>query len=272
MNKRYLASVAALASALTLNVAIAADSAATTPQFSADQKQQIQEVVHSYLVNNPQVLIEVSQKLQAQQEKQMQQVEENAQKAIPEVAATMFNSASSPVAGNPKGDVTVVEFFDYQCPHCKDADPTLKEMIQKDPNLRIVYKEFPIFGNSSAFASKAALAANMQGKYAAFHDALMATPNPLTTEKVMAAAQQAGLNVDQLKKDMDSDAVKEELANNLKLAQKLGIMGTPAFVIGSTANAASKDSKSFFIPGVAGSDIVLELVAQVRGSKAPSQS
>lgn len=263
MKFHYQLPIVTLVTALSLNTAIAAPASATG--FDKTQTQQIETIVHDYLLNNPQVLVEVSQKLQAQQEQQFKKIEENAQKAIPEIAAELFNAATSPVAGNAKGDVTLVEFFDYQCPHCKDASPIINDAIKNDPNLRVVYKEFPIFGQSSTYASKAALAANKQGKYLAFHEALIETQNPLTKEKVMAAAKKVGLSIEQWEKDMDSQAVKDELAANLKLAQKLGIMGTPAFVVGSTQNAASKDSKSFFIPGGITGEVVQSLGVEVRG-------
>ncbi len=245
--------------------ALAGNSYAANKQqqtFTTEQKSTIENIVHDYLLNNPTILVEVSQKLQEQQQQQMEQLQQNAQNTIPQVAGDLFGVG--PIAGNSQGDVTLVEFFDYQCPHCKDMSQVVDQLVQQDPNLRVIYKEFPIFGRSSVFASKAALAANKQGKYDQLHDELMATENPLTEKKVMLAAQKAGLDINQMKKDMASDAVKQELNGNMKLGQQLGIMGTPAFVIGSTNN--TKDKKSFFIPGASTKDAIKGFIVQVRSN------
>lgn len=231
--------------------------------FDAQQKQQIGEIVREYLLNNPQVLVEVSQKLQEQQQDHLKQMEQKAQALIPEIADDLFNAEYSPAIGNTKGNVTVVEFFDYQCPHCKNMSEVIEGVIKADSNVKIVFKEFPIFGRSSVFASKAALASQKQGKYKAFHDALMNASNPLTEEKVLKAAKSVGLNIKKLKTDMESAQVKNEITANVKLAQKLGLMGTPAFVIGSTEN--TKDSKSFFVPGGTSTEVLQGFVSQVRG-------
>lgn len=242
--------------------AVAGSSYAADKSFTDQQTSAIENIVRDYLLNNPTILVEVSQKLQEQQQQQMQQLQQKAQNTIPQVAKELFSVG--PIAGNSQGDVTLVEFFDYQCPHCKDMSEVIDQLVQQDPNLRVVYKEFPIFGRSSVFASKAALAANKQGKYDAFHDALMATDNPLTEKKVMQAAKKVGLNIDQMKKDMASNAVKEELNGNMKLGQQLGIMGTPAFIVGDTNKAGNKNSKSFFVPGVSSKEAIKGLVIQVR--------
>lgn len=233
--------------------------------FTPDQKKIIEQITHDYLINNPEVLVEVSQKLQEQQENQMKKIEENAQKAIPKLAKELFNDSNSPIIGNPKGNVTIVEFFDYQCPHCKNMSQVVDGIVKKDDKVRVVLKEFPIFGSSSVYASKAALAANKQGKYTQFHDALMETANPLTKEKVLEAAKSVGLNIDQLNKDMESKEVKDELDQNLKLAQKLGIMVTPVFIIGSTENAHNEKNKSYFIPGGGISEEVMQnFIVEIR--------
>lgn len=240
------------------------DSSALSPA----QKKQFESVIHDYLVNNPQVLVEVSQKLQQQQEQQMKSMEEKAQQTIPKLAKDLFSASGSPVLGNAKGNVTIVEFFDYQCPHCKDMETVIDGLVAKDKNIRVVFKEFPIFGNSSVYASKAALAANNQGKYKQFHKALMDSSNPLTQDKVMAAAKKVGLDMKKLKADMDSAAVQQELDTNLKLAQDLGLLGTPAFVVGDTTKASSPSSQSFFIPGAFTQEMMVTVVEQVRkGSK-----
>ncbi len=234
--------------------------------MSPEEKTQIEQVVRDYLLNNPEVLVEVSRKLQEQQQQKMVKMQQDAQKKIPKLANELFNNKASPMIGNPDGSVTVVEFFDYQCPHCKDMSPVLETVIKQNPDVRVVYKEFPIFGSASMYASQAALAANQQGKYKQMHDALMETSNPLTDKKVMEAAESVGLNITKLKQDMDSDIVRNELEQNLKLSQKLGLLGTPAFVVGHSTKGSDADIPAFFIPGGANVEILQQYVVQVRGS------
>tara|TARA_B100000989_G_scaffold297619_1_gene283987 strand:- start:123255 stop:124046 length:792 start_codon:yes stop_codon:yes gene_type:complete len=251
---------------LTATIAMAGPAiAASKATFSPQQTEQIQTIVHDYLLDNPDILIQVSQKLQEQQQEQMQKMEQQAQSTIPTIAPQLFNS-KSPESGNPKGDVTIVEFFDYQCGHCKDMNPVLDGLKKSDKNLRVVYKEFPIFGGASLIAAKAALAAQKQGKYLELHEALMNADNPLSKDKIYQLAESVSLNTDQLKKDMDSDEVKQELKANLKLAQKLGVRATPAFIVGSTQKA-NKGVKSFLIPGGTSEEVLGGVVEQVRNNK-----
>ena len=158
-----LLTAGALAAAIGSPVAMAAD------QMAPEQQKEIEKIVHDYLVNNPEVLVEVSQALQ---QKQQQNIQQQAKTGILENADQLF-SGTLAVAGNPKGNVTLVEFFDYQCIHCKKMAPVISELIKKDSNLRVIYKEFPIFGKGSEVASQVALAAAMQGKYQQMHDALL---------------------------------------------------------------------------------------------------
>ncbi len=252
-------------SLLALGTAFAFHASAFAEPLSGDQVTQVKQVIHDYLVSNPQVLVEASQALQKQE---AQQVEQKAQSAIGENANVIFADPASPVAGNAKGDVTIVEFFDAQCPHCKDMKPILETLRKNDPNLRIVFKELPIFGNSSRTAAAAALAAYQQGpdKYLQFHNALMDASNPLTTDKVMTIAKSVGLNIDQLNKDMNSDAVKKQIEDNFKLAQSLGLMGTPTFVISKWQVGGSGNSvkQAAFIPGVTSAANLQSLISQAR--------
>jgi protein-disulfide isomerase len=136
------------------------------------------------------------------------------------------------VAGNASGDVTVVEFFDYACSHCKNIEPTVKQLLTEDRKIRLVYKEYPILGPASIVAARAALAARAQDKYLPFHDALMVLEEPLTEATIFRVANQIGLDVDRLKTDMAAPAIAEAIERNYALGQALGINGTPAFVIG----------------------------------------
>lgn len=259
MKKIAIISSAALIASLSAPLTLAQDS--DNGQFNNNQVQAIQKIVHDYLVNNPEVLVEASQALQKQE---VAKVEEKAEAAIVSNASDIFNNSNSPVAGNPKGDVTVVEFFDYQCPHCKDMATTVEKLIEQDKNLRVVFKELPIFGGNSQEAAKAALAAYQQGadKYLKFHNALMAAENPLTPNKIMDIAKTSGLNMDKLKKDMKSAAVEDQIKDNFKLAQEIGIMGTPSFVIGN--QHADKAGNNKFIPGATSEQNLQDAIDKLR--------
>lgn len=239
---RFLLTLAAAAVSIS---AVAAPAASTS--FTPDQQKQVETIVNNYLQQNPQVIISA---LQSYQQKQMQEAEntiKNTQKDAPQFVQALFHNAKDPVAGNPTGPVTIVEFFDYQCSHCIDMAPVLAEALKTSPNIRIVFKEFPIRGPISDFAARAALAANMQGKYFPFHEELMKSKQPLSEAVILAAAKTVGLNLDQLQKDMDSQAVKDQIAANQKLAQDLKLLGTPAFFIGKTD--ASNASGINYVPG-----------------------
>jgi protein-disulfide isomerase len=242
----------------------AADKAVAAPALTDSQKQQIQGVVRDYLLSNPQILLEVSQKLQQQQQQAMKKMEEQAQKAIPGLAKDLLNSGTSPVAGNPQGDITVVEFYDPQCPHCKDMGPLMDGLIKKDPNIRVVYKLFPVFGPDSFYAGKAVIAATKQGKFAALNDAMLANSGPLTNQVVLDLAKNAGLNVKQLEKDMQDPKLDAELKANIQLAQTLQLMGTPAFIVASTTETANGQKAPFLIPGTTSEDVLVGLIKQVR--------
>jgi protein-disulfide isomerase len=146
-------------------------------------------------------------------------------------ADAIFRSPHDHVAGNPKGDVTLVEFFDYNCGWCKKGFPEVVDLIGQDKNLRVVLKEFPIFGGDSDYAAKAALAANKQGKYWELHTALFSHEGKVTKEFVDEAARELGLDLAKLKADMESPEVAQVIADNQALAQSLAINGTPAFII-----------------------------------------
>jgi protein-disulfide isomerase len=149
-------------------------------------------------------------------------------------AQTMYDDPGSPVGGNPTGDVTIVEFFDYRCPHCQRAAPRMKSLLEKDHYVRVVYKELPILGPASVFAARAALAARSQGEamYFRFHDALMASGGGLGAEQVFRIAAQVGLDPDRLQNDIQDPGIDAALRRNRSLAASLDITGTPAYVIG----------------------------------------
>ncbi len=165
----------------------------------------------------------------------------------------LLNDPASPVGGNPDGDVTLVEFFDYQCPYCKTIFPSIQALLAEDRELRYVFKEIPILGKDSVFAARAALAARRQGKYQEFHKVLMPTRGKLTETRVMRLAEKVGLDVDRLRRDMADRTIGDMIRRNLELADALGIYGTPAFIVGDTQ-----------VPGAVEIDTLKTLIARAR--------
>jgi protein-disulfide isomerase len=200
-----------------------AGSPADLPQAEFERR------VRAYLLEHPEVIVEALQRLE-----QRQQVAQasGTQAALKKHADKLLRDPASPVGGNPQGDVSLIEFFDYNCPYCRQVAPHMVTVEASDPKLRIVYKEFPILGPNSTFAAKAALAAHRQGKYAELHKALMESKGPTTEKTVLDTAGRLGLDLDRLKADMADPAVQAEIDGNLALARALHIDGTPGFVIG----------------------------------------
>jgi len=196
--------------------------------LSPAQRAEVQQLVGSYLKENPEVVIEAIQAWREQQEAVEAAV---LKETIGELMAESQNT-QSPVWGNPNGDVTVVEFFDYNCPYCKQVFPSVKKLIADDGNIKVIMKELPVLGVNSEYAAKAALAAQKQGKYEQFHAQMMNKGSRLSQKGVEAAAKQIGLDLEQLKRDMESKEVQLELERTSLWAQRLGVNGTPAFVIG----------------------------------------
>ena len=217
---RFAAAAAAL-------LAIIPQASAET-SFSDAQKKEIGEIVRQYLMENPEVLLDVSRALEA---KQKQAEAEQRGTTLQQNADAIFRSPNDHVAGNPDGDVTMVEFFDYNCGWCKKGFPEVMSLLDKDKKLRFVLKEFPIFGGDSDYAAMAALAARKQGKYWELHTALFAHEGKVTKEVVDEMAKEKGLDMEKLKADMNSPEVAQVLADNHALAQQLAINGTPAFII-----------------------------------------
>ena len=204
-------------------------SAASAQGFGPEQRNEIESILREYLKENPEFLIEV---LQSAEEKQQQAQLQRAKVAIQAERKALNENPADPVWGNPKGDVTIVEFFDYRCPYCKQVVPALKQVIAADKNVRIVLKEFPILGKDSVFASRAALAAQKQGKYLAYHEALMSYRGQITEETAMTVAKATGLDIEKLRKDMQDPSVDAAIEANRQLAERIGIRGTPAFIVG----------------------------------------
>jgi protein-disulfide isomerase len=221
--------VAALVSAATILVLWrTAPGVVNAPSASLEEKQVV-EIVRNYLTKNPEILVEMTTELdKRQQEEQAAQQE----KAISDNADALFRSDKSFSAGNPNGDVTVVEFFDYNCGFCRRAMPEVVKLIDNDDQVKLVLKELPIFGEDSEAAAKGALAAHRQGKYFEMHQKLFSEPGKANKDKVLRVANELGLDVPQLEKDMESEEIQEDLNEARELAQKLGLQGTPLYLIG----------------------------------------
>jgi protein-disulfide isomerase len=200
--------------------------------FNPDQTKAIEKIVKEYLLNNPEILIEVGKELEKRQSA-MQAVEHK--RLIVEQKAAIFAAPTDFVMGNPKGDVTVVEFFDYNCGWCKRAVDEISKLTAADPKVRVVFKEFPIFGENSAIAAKAAMASKKQGKYWDFHVALM-KERQVTKDNVFKIAEKIGLDVNKLKADMADPAYDAAIKSTTEIAQGLGIEGTPGFIVDAKVN------------------------------------
>lgn len=222
-----------LAAALSLLVGLGfgAASAAEDQSFDDAQINTIEGLIRSYIRNNPEVIIDALRAYDLEQ-KRLAAVAVRDQMA--ERRQQLERDAGDFVGGNPDGDISLIEFFDYRCAYCKRVLPQMVELRKSDKKLRIVYKEFPILGPDSVIASRAAIASRAQGKYQAFHDAMMTSRGKLTEVAVMQIAAEVGLDVGRLVNDMKAPEVQDTIARNYALAQALGITGTPSFVIGDS--------------------------------------
>ena len=200
------------------------------PGFSDAQRAELHAIIQQYIQDNPQVILQALQAYQQRQQQQAHQQRTQAQTTAA-VGDNVVDPENDPIAGDPDGSVTVVEFFDYHCPFCKRISRGMAKLAEDD-DVRIVFKEFPVFGPDSVFAARAALASKKQGLYHDFHIALMQNRGPLNERIVMRLADRVGLDVDRLRDDMNAPEVEQTLRTNFQLAQQLGIRGTPSFIIG----------------------------------------
>lgn len=224
------------------------------PYDALADKARVSAAVAEALRTNPEIVVEA---LQAMQSRQGQMEQMRAKQAVVANRAALEQDGNSAVGGNPRGDVTLVEFSDYRCPYCREALAIVNALMKSDPNLRVVYKEFPILGPESMMAARAAVAARSSSYYAAFHEALMTAPSPLNEEAVLKIAGSVGINVSALQLELRSPDIDQILAANHALAQEIGINGTPAFVIGDT-----------LLPGVVSLAELQQLVANQRAMRA----
>jgi protein-disulfide isomerase len=220
----------AFAAAVSLVLAGAMPAIAET--FSTDQREEIGKIVKDYLLTHPEVMQDVMAELEKRQ--QAAEVEKH-RTAIVDNKATLFSSPHQVILGNPQGNVTMVEFFDYNCGYCKRAMSDMLDLIKNDSNLKFVLKEFPVLGEGSVEAARVAVAARMQDstgkKYIEFHQKLLGGRGA-DKARALAVAKEVGFDMSRLERDMGSDEVKKTIDENMKLAEALGVNGTPSYVVG----------------------------------------
>lgn len=214
--------------------------------------EEVKKLALEAILENPEIVMQAVEILQ-NRENEAKELETS--EFLTQQRDQLENDPNAPVLGNPDGDVTIVEFFDYNCPYCKRSAPTMASLLAEDDNIRIVYREWPILGEGSVLASRAALAARAQGRYREMHDELMALNGRATEVSIMEAAERAGLDTEQLKIDMQAPEIEEHFTTTANLARALGFSGTPSFVIGDE-----------LVPGFVELDVLQELVEKRRGS------
>ena len=229
--------------------------------FSSTQTTAIETIVHHYLVENPEILVESFQTLKSREASKKQKKTDN---ATVQYSKALVNNRNSPVLGNPNGDVSVVEFLDYRCSHCQEMGAVIDGLIKHDPKLRVVIKELPIFGNVSQYLAKFALASSKQAKFEAIHRAFLNNHDNLDEARAKELATAQGIDIKKLENDMQNISLDEQLSSNLELAKKLHIEGTPAFIIKS-----HKNEKTAFIPGAVTQSNLQDIIGQLRSDRQP---
>ena len=211
--------------------------------------EQVKQLALEAILENPQIIMQAVAILE-------QRERERAASGANTVRLQLEQDPNSPNLGNPDGDVTVIEFFDYNCPYCRKAGQTVQELLASDANVRVIYREWPILGEDSVFASRAALAARAQGKYKEFHWALMNGEGRASEASILKLARHLDLDVEKLQADMTSPAVEAHIAQSSALARTLGFTGTPAFIVGDRT-----------APGMLSTDEITAMVAEARAAK-----
>jgi len=224
MNIKNLFYTLAIGSALSLFTACSAQA----EEYSKDE---IEKIVKEYILENPEIIADAIYILQdrAAQQKNNQEAD-----ALSDLNSLIYDNALDPIGGNPEGTVTIVEFFDYNCGFCKRASNTLQTLVKRNPNLKVVYKEWPILSEGSAHAARIALAVNLAfpDQYSSFHHKLLSSSSIRTENDVWKVVAKAGLDRKSIEQQLKSPRVSLHLEQVSSLAQKLGITGTPAFIVG----------------------------------------
>ena len=221
-------------------------------QFSKSEIELIKKLALDALLENPEVLREASRILQAREE---QIRNDNVSNLIREYSSELTDAKDTVIIGNPRGDITIVEFFDYNCPYCKTAAKELQALIKADGNIKFIPREWPILNTNSVIAAKAALASVAQGKYKEFHWDLM-KEGSLTESKIFDIAESLGINISSLKENMESEFVINHIAKSTALARRIGFSGTPLFII-----------EGKFLPGYVPLAELEKLISDIRKSR-----
>lgn len=247
MPRFAVTAIAALALCMALPFA-----PASAQSFDDAQRAEIGEIVRDYLLANPEVMIEVQEALEAQR---TAEEDERRKDVIATASDDLFRDPSDPVLGNPAGDVTIVEFFDYNCGFCRRAMEDMNALIETDPNLRFVLKEFPILGEDSQAAHMVALAFNrlMPQSYGEFHEQLMNVDGRANEQSAIRIAVALGADEDALRQEMANPANARSVETTYLLAEALGITGTPSYVVGNQ-----------MVPGALGEQTLRDKIAEVR--------
>jgi len=227
--RRRLIAIVALGMAVLLSLPPLRGAAAAEP-FTPEQRAAIVSILRDALKEDPTILRDA---LEAMKDDDSHREADAARVAILAHRDALV-TPDDPIGGNPKGAVTIVEFFDTRCPYCRRMEPTMTQLLQQDRTVRLVYKDLPILGPESVLAAHALLAAQKQNAYEKLRTALMQAPPDYTKEKVLAIARKVGLDDARLGRDMDDAAITARLDANLRLARALSLDGTPALVIGET--------------------------------------
>jgi protein-disulfide isomerase len=247
-----------LAPALFALVLCGTPPAASAQSFSDGQRGDIETIVRSYLLAHPEVLEEAMGELN---KRQAAAEAEKHEASVANNSDAIFNSPRGVMLGNKDGDVTFVEFFDYNCGYCKRAMTDMLDLMKSDPKLKVVLKEFPVLSQGSVEAAQVAVAVRMQDsngkKYLDFHQKLLGGRGPADKARAMAAAKEAGLDIGKLEKDLASPEVRATIEENFKLAEAMGMNGTPSYVIGKQV-----------VIGAVGLDSLKEKIGVARCGKA----
>jgi protein-disulfide isomerase len=232
--------------------------------YLASHPDEVGAIAKDYLLRNPDILRDVLAEWVKRRKQNVAAATGAAldrKAAIAAHASTLFASPRQITLGDPAGDVTLVEFFDYSCGFCKRALPDLLRLLKEDSRLKVVLKDLPILGPGSTEAARIAVAVRMQdpdgSKYLGFHQKLLGAPGPASKEKALAAAAEQGLDMDRLTIDAASDEVRATLEENMRLARELGVNGTPVYVVGDTV-----------ISGAVGANLLMQKIADARRSAA----
>ncbi|MDW8399186.1 MAG: DsbA family protein [Acetobacteraceae bacterium] len=215
--------------------------AAVAQPLSEAQREEVVRILRDALTRDPSILRDAIAAMQADDERREAEAR---RAAIRAEAAALLRDPADPVRGNPAGDVTIVEFYDVRCTFCRRLHPELEALIAADRGVRVVMKDLPILGPQSVWAARALLAAHRQGGYARLQDALLRMRGEPTEAAIQAEARRLGLDWQRLRRDMEDPAIMARIEANIALAQRLGISGTPALVIGDTLVPGAVDQRS----------------------------